>query len=1090
MYVTQFTKPVTDGGMSKTIKLGPDGKPVSDGSACRMWRGEACVYDLMDVNELALLIDRCSTQQALAFGSIRPEFLNGGGPVQVVLKEASANATAGVIARTRKHMQFPPGEDGPMYVDHDRKGMPAGVKTKMAGAGGLWGALIEVAPGLAQAGRVERASTSAGLVNTTTGESFLGSGGRHLFVHVADVADIPRAIKALHDRCTLAGYGWAIVSKSGAILHRSIVDWAVGTPEHLAFEGPPVVEPPLAQDAGARKPKVFDGGIADTAVAIPDLIAAERGALKALRDAMAAGLAAGAAKAKGEHVDGLVRRIVKKDPNCKVPAALLRDRIMQSYKGRLAPEFLLEFDDAAIGVKSVAEVLADPQRFVGETLADPLEGVDYGRCKAKVMTDDRGDGLFVNSFAHGGMGYRLMLDEGMLHEMIRVSDPAVVVGVFAEALGRAMLFPGSEETLTAECAKRAKVGLKVVRQAVEEAREARKAEARAAAARLEPPDHRTLLPAPAKDAEVGVFVAQVDAAMALSATEPPAMRNVDGKLVIIKEEKIPGLHVLLEDDNGPVLDAEPEWRIIEVEGVGVMIEVERRVRLKRVRKDKSEDFVRLDPPFCDGLNLYHPDTRIPTVTGVQTLPLVARRSDGTFVILAQNGLHRKLEFFFEIDPSIRAALPDPTKITFADGEAAYRFLTEKWLVDVDTDGNGKAVIVASAMTVIQRQVLHCRPGFIFDAPQKSTGKTTTANMVSQAALGRSASASTWSSSEIERDKATFSFLRAGAAMIVWDNITAGTKIRGGTTEAALTGRTLENRVLGGHTTGRAPATTIQFWTGNNIAPVDETVGRVFVANLRALRVDPEERAFAHPDPIGWTAQNRVKILAALYVLLCLPRPIVAQGETRMKTWWKMVGHPIELVSGVSFKKMIDKTRVEDANVRAVETVLGALLDKFKDKPFTARNVTGLLTPGLAADFGTPGEHIKAQAAADLMKGALEEVSGTGFPSGPIQAQAVGKKLTTILMRPAVIGGDTVRLIVDSGSARDENKYRIESIGQAAKPSSAGTPPPSKETPKAKETEKARQAREAREKAEADAEEADADLAARVTDVADGEEEKI
>ena len=176
MQITQFTKPVADGGMTKTIKLGPDGKPAPDGSPCRMWRGEARVYDLMDVHELALLIDKCSTQQALAFGSIKPEFLNGGGPVQVVKKDALASPTPGVIARTKKHLWFPPGEDGAMVVDHDRKGMPANVETKMAGRG-LWDVLIEVAPGLAQAGRVERASTSAGLMNTATGECFPAAAG-------------------------------------------------------------------------------------------------------------------------------------------------------------------------------------------------------------------------------------------------------------------------------------------------------------------------------------------------------------------------------------------------------------------------------------------------------------------------------------------------------------------------------------------------------------------------------------------------------------------------------------------------------------------------------------------------------------------------------------------------------------------------------------------------------------------------------------------------------------------------------------------------------------------------------------------------
>ena len=217
---------------------------------------------------------------------------------------------------------------------------------------------------------------------------------------------------------------------------------------------------------------------------------------------------------------------------------------MLSYSGRLAPEFPLEFDDPTIGVKSVAEVLADPARFIGETLADPLEGPSYGRCKAMIMEDDLGGGLFIHSFAHGGMGYRLMLDESMLRELIRVSDPVVVVAVFAEALGRAVLFPGSEETLIGECATRAGVRVKIVKQAVKEAREAREAEARAARAAREPPDHRAVLAAPAKDAEIGEVAEQVDAFMANSKAEEPALRGRSGKLVRIVEEPVPGMHLL------------------------------------------------------------------------------------------------------------------------------------------------------------------------------------------------------------------------------------------------------------------------------------------------------------------------------------------------------------------------------------------------------------------------------------------------------------------------------------------------------------------------------------------------------------------
>ena len=44
---------------------------------------------------------------------------------------------------------------------------------------------------------------------------------------------------------------------------------------------------------------------------------------------------------------------------------------------------MLPFDDPMLAGRTVGDVLADPERFEGETLADPLEGVAYGRCVAK-----------------------------------------------------------------------------------------------------------------------------------------------------------------------------------------------------------------------------------------------------------------------------------------------------------------------------------------------------------------------------------------------------------------------------------------------------------------------------------------------------------------------------------------------------------------------------------------------------------------------------------------------------------------------------------------------------------------------------------
>ena len=77
--------------------------------------------------------------------------------------------------------------------------------------------------------------------------------------------------------------------------------------------------------------------------------------------------------------------------------------------GVLLPNVELPFDDEDLAGCTVADVLADPDRFVGATLADPLEGIAYGRGKAKIMR--RADGsLWIHSFAHGRTIYELKRD--------------------------------------------------------------------------------------------------------------------------------------------------------------------------------------------------------------------------------------------------------------------------------------------------------------------------------------------------------------------------------------------------------------------------------------------------------------------------------------------------------------------------------------------------------------------------------------------------------------------------------------------------------------------------------------------------------
>src|SRR4029079_11102200 len=127
--------------------------------------------------------------------------------------------------------------------------------------------------------RVTRSSTSAGLSRADTGAALPESDGVHVYVAEKDGADSERFLRALHDRCWLGGLGWMIVSSSGALLERSIVDRMVGGPERLVFEGGPDLAPLLQQDKESRRPIDVDGVALDTVEVCPQLTRVEQARL-------------------------------------------------------------------------------------------------------------------------------------------------------------------------------------------------------------------------------------------------------------------------------------------------------------------------------------------------------------------------------------------------------------------------------------------------------------------------------------------------------------------------------------------------------------------------------------------------------------------------------------------------------------------------------------------------------------------------------------------------------------------------------------------------------------------------------------------
>ena len=422
--LTVLTK--TGGPLTKRLALAADGSLVRDGSACVMFRGNAVRAKVDGVTGLSALIETLTPSQAIALGGLRAELQD---TVMVLTKRQLNGVTRpDIIARTSGNIVY----HGPAFVllDYDTKGMPANVTAELKRYGGFWPALLTVLPSFGGVARVTRSSTSAGLSRADTGAAIPGSDGVHVFVTIKDGSDAERFLRTLHERCWLAGLGWLMVGAAGQLLDRSIVDRMVGGPERLVFEGGPVLAPPLVQDKESRRPIAVEGATLDTLAVCPPLTIVERAQLNELKARERARLAPedgqGARQFRGRGGQQTGRRA----PACRcAPQEPSSPAGAKACCGRMS---CCRSTTRHLAGCTVGDVLADPERFEGETLADPLEGVGYGRCCAKVMR--RADGTpWIHSFAHGRTIYELKHDAASVRKAMEAAEKNEVAATLRHA---------------------------------------------------------------------------------------------------------------------------------------------------------------------------------------------------------------------------------------------------------------------------------------------------------------------------------------------------------------------------------------------------------------------------------------------------------------------------------------------------------------------------------------------------------------------------------------------------------------------------------------------------------------------------------
>ena len=226
---------------------------------------------------------------------------------------------------------------------------------------------------------------------------------------------------------------------------------------------------------------------------------------------------------------------------------------------------------------------------------------------------------------------------------------------------------------------------------------------------------------------------------------------------------------------------------------------------------------------------------------------------------------------------------------------------------------GKCIIIAAALTLIERSLLDQRPCFFVTAGRRGGGKTTALTMLIMAVTGMRPAAAAWSTNEEERRKALLAYFLDGVPYILWDNIARGTQISCPHIEKSCTAAYYSDRKLGVSEMVCTAASTIHLFTGNNIGPKGDLASRSLHIRLDVDRADPENRKFRHPTrsagPRTTASRSWRRSTPSCWAIPQLKATRDAEGKTRFKMWWRLVGSAVE-----------NAARLDRARARLPETV--------------------------------------------------------------------------------------------------------------------------------------------------------------------------
>lgn len=367
--------------------------------------------------------------------------------------------------------------------------------------------------------------------------------------------------------------------------------------------------------------------------------------------------------------------------------------------------------------------------------------------------------------------------------------------------------------------------------------------------------------------------------------------------------------------------------------------------------DKREKAMRrIDPPaaIATAMIASAGEWKFPSLAGIVTAPTL--RSDAT--LLDRPGYDSVSHLYASFNPDDFPAIK--RKPSREEALEALDLLDELFSECIFAGGARSphaSVAIAASITACVRHALPMAPAFAMSAHKPGSGKTTTAKVPAQLAMGRDPPVIAPTDDEAELKKALLAILIAGDAVVLIDNVAK--PVDSAALCAVLTSANYSDRILGASTKISVPTTATWLLTGNSIEFVGDLTTRVLLSVLDPECEHPEARPFRR-NLAEYVLEHRGSLVAAA---LTIPLAYAAAGSppvnaprSRFTEWDQLVRNPLLWLGAADPLDTQAELRASDPVREALVAMLNAWRETFGMEPATVADAVQAATAtGMSAN---------------------------------------------------------------------------------------------------------------------------------------------